>query len=61
MALGMDKVIEEILRFRKYKVWRYLDDHSLPARARGWQGHPVFSIFQLLKIFINCFSLPVLC
>lgn len=27
----MDKVIEEILKYRKYKVWRCLDDNSLLA------------------------------
>lgn len=31
MALVMDKVIEEILKYRKYKVWRCLDDNSLLA------------------------------
>lgn len=31
MALVMDKVIAEILKYRKYKVWRCLDDNSLLA------------------------------
>ena len=31
IALVMDKVIEEILKYRKYKVWRCLDDNSLLA------------------------------
>lgn len=34
MALVMDKVIEEILKYRKYKVWRCLDDNSLLALQR---------------------------
>ena len=31
MALVKDEVIEEILKYRKYKVWRKLDDNALLA------------------------------
>lgn len=34
MALVKDEVIEEILKYRKYKVWRKLDDNALLALER---------------------------
>lgn len=44
MALVMDKVIEEILKYRKYKVWRCLDDNSLLARRRRMETLPPAAI-----------------
>lgn len=50
MALVKDEVIEEILKYRKYKVWRKLDDNallalekrmgisSISAWAKSWGG-----------------------
>lgn len=44
MALVMDKVIEEILKYRKYKVWRCLDDNSLLAWRRRMETLPPATI-----------------
>ena len=44
MALVMDKVIEEILKYRKYKVWRCLDDNSLLAWRRRMETLPPAAI-----------------
>lgn len=52
MALVMDKVIEEILKYRKYKVWRCLDDNSLLAWRRRMETLPPATIRKPRGFFL---------